>query len=148
MSLDPVKNVLPVTDVSPEQAQAFCRWIGGKLPTEIEWERAVRGLQDKGYPETRGAAASRIANIAASSTANGSNAAKAGRCRSINWRRRASPLGLMHAIGNAAEWCHDSEQPGGFILRGCSIATANVDDVRVTWRGRGDSRRRFHRASA
>jgi hypothetical protein len=46
----------------------------------------------------------------------------------------------MHAIGNAAEWCHDSEQPGGFILRGCSIATANVDDVRVTWRGRGDAR--------
>ncbi len=50
----------------------------------------------------------------------------------------ASPLGLLNVIGNAAEWCEDSEQPANFILRGCSFATANIDDVRVTWRRRGD----------
>jgi hypothetical protein len=50
----------------------------------------------------------------------------------------ASPLGLLNAIGNAAEWCGDGEKPASFILRGCSFATANIDDVRVTWRRRGD----------
>ena len=44
----------------------------------------------------------------------------------------------MHAIGNAAEWCQDSDKRGSFILRGCSIATANINDVRVTWRAKGD----------
>ena len=29
---------------------------------------------------------------------------------------------------------------GSFILRGCSFATANIDDVRVTWRRKGDPR--------
>jgi hypothetical protein len=43
----------------------------------------------------------------------------------------------MHAIGNAAEWCRNTEPQGGFILRGCSITTANIKDVRVTWRGQG-----------
>jgi hypothetical protein len=46
----------------------------------------------------------------------------------------------LNAIGNAAEWCTNSEQPGGFVLRGCSFATANLDDVRVTWRRQGDPR--------
>jgi hypothetical protein len=46
----------------------------------------------------------------------------------------------MHAVGNATEWCQDSEQPGKFILRGCGFTTANINDVRVTWRARGDAR--------
>jgi hypothetical protein len=46
----------------------------------------------------------------------------------------------MHAVGNATEWCHDSEEAGKFVLRGCGFTTANINDVRVTWRGRGDAR--------
>ena len=51
----------------------------------------------------------------------------------------ANPLGLTHAIGNVAEWCKDSDNRNGYVLRGCSIVTANLNDVRVTWRARGDA---------
>jgi len=133
LKIDPINNHLPVTNVSAEQAQAFCRWIGGRLPTEIEWEIAVRGPQDIGFPLPWGAGPPtrqrcRIFDPLPEH--------KLGPLPVDQLQEGASPLGLMHAIGNAAEWCADSEQPGQFILRGCSFATTNIHEVRITWRGR------------
>ena len=47
---NPAYDNYPVVWVDWNQASTYCAWVGGRLPSEAEWEKAARGPEGNKYP--------------------------------------------------------------------------------------------------
>ncbi len=88
----------PVVGVTWDQAQAYCGWIQGSLPTEAQWEKAARGLNGNAYPWGNSEPSCDLLNYANCY----------GRTTNVNaYEEAASAFGLLDMAGNVFEWVGD-----------------------------------------
>ncbi len=134
----------PVAYVSWYDADAYCKWRGMRLPTEVEWEKAMRGLDGRLWPWGNSPRPSK-ANLGGGE--DGYNAtAPVG-----SFPLDRSPFGVHDGFGNLMEWGddwyeeqtgrpHEARQSENFAdrggyktLRGAGY-TSHGTDLRITTR--------------
>lgn len=115
----------PVTGISPAEAQRFCHFVGGHLPTRNEWLFAAEGSKGRRYPwGATGLVCRRVAfGLVHGPCATGATGPELAGARPSG----ATPQGALDMAGNVAEW---TAEPGGrFAARGGSYRSRVAADL-------------------
>jgi len=118
---------LPVTGVTFADAEAYAAWLsssgrvpGARLCSELEWERAARGVDGREYPhgDTLGPDDANI-DITYGKQPGGFGPDEVG-----SHPASRSPFGVDDLAGNVWEWTRSWLEPGKAVARGGSFAFA------------------------
>ena len=123
----------PITCIDWSQAQEYCYWRGGDLPTEAQWEKAARGTDGRIYPWGNSVPTCQNGNAMFFQTGDGASSA---RCvlSTVDSQSASSqsPYGLGHMAGNVYEWVLDSYD-ARYYQRSANIDPMGPDDGCYLW---------------
>lgn len=145
-AVDPGYENHPVVRVNWDVASDYCTWVGRRLPTEAEWEKAARGEKSYIYPWGDGQPNNNLLNY---------NDAVGDTTEVDRYPSGASPYGALDMAGNVREWVSDNYEyyyyrnspasnpqgssllPGTKAIRGSSF-DSNPDSILSFYRGFGN----------
>ncbi len=118
----------PANCIDWYQARALCAHLGKRLPTEVEWEKAMRGsLDDRPFPwgmDPPGPSSGQVANVADESARRQFPALRISEGYDDGWPTTApvdsfpegvSPHGAHNGVGNVSEWTASQYDPAAYV---------------------------------
>lgn len=117
----------PVVFVNWDSAVAYSEWLGARLPSEAEWEKAARGIEGRLYP---------WGNEFIAAHCNTSESGSDGTRPVDAHPGGASPYGVLDMAGNVWEWTATNYDEEGIwrILKGGAWDYKGIKDTHCAYR--------------